>query len=544
MRRDSLERLYEVERGVRPFEGRVQKFEPRPQLVAARPDLQIVLTGSSHALDRLGRGDISGLEAVGAPQETISSRTYFDTERNLLAVRGFKLLLEETPEGRLQKIERVEPFTGLIGVNCMETKLRPADIFPAPCGEIEFDAALQGATSALIVRERTEKRETSQRLLVKDAEIECRTVVVTSTNASNEETTSFAVLSLSAGDKNAFFEAVRSIVKETKLAPGPLSAIDDPTVLASGQAVGRQAKYNVTLTDEPFAILQSIIRRAAERLIHLRPIFLETQDPEALKQIRVAIRRFRVAERIYRPYLEDDSLKKIARKGRSFSRTLGAARDWDVFVEETLPAFGAEGYASDGFDRLKARAEELREAHWEGAVRCVAGRKFSVFLLRMLAAAEETAPESLAPDALDGDLKRFARAVFEERLEAAKSVATALDQRYLEERHPLRIALKKLRYTVQIFRALYPKEARSPYMKEMSYLQDAFGETNDAATANALAVEAARGQGPEAMKAAGFLSGEAAPRAQLAAASVDDAWRAFEAKTPFWRLEQDINAQY
>ena len=55
-----------------------------------------------------------------------------------------------------------------------------------------------------------------------------------------------------------------------------------------------------------------------------------------------------------------------------------------------------------------------------------------------------------------------------------------------DERHRLRIALKKLRYATEFFEALYPKKHTKPYLAALKDLQDGLGHLNDVAVAQRL----------------------------------------------------------
>ena len=105
----------------------------------------------------------------------------------------------------------------------------------------------------------------------------------------------------------------------------------------------------------------------------------------------------------------------------------------------------------------------------------------------------------------------------------------------LETFHELRIALKKLRYPVQMFRSLYPKDRRKDYMAALSALQEDFGAINDAVVAQKLAERISAGNGDDAMRAAGFVSGYKAAEAKAAADAIREKWPEFKAMTPFWR---------
>ena len=55
-----------------------------------------------------------------------------------------------------------------------------------------------------------------------------------------------------------------------------------------------------------------------------------------------------------------------------------------------------------------------------------------------------------------------------------------------EERHQLRMALKKRRYTADFFRSLYRKKREKRYFQAMAQLQDSLGHMNDIVMTNHL----------------------------------------------------------
>jgi CHAD domain-containing protein len=103
--------------------------------------------------------------------------------------------------------------------------------------------------------------------------------------------------------------------------------------------------------------------------------------------------------------------------------------------------------------------------------------------------------------------------------------------------HELRKALKKLRYTVDMFAGLYEGARMRDYLRALKELQDSFGSLNDAVMAGeALTGEGAPGSGdPAAQRGVGFTLGT------LAVTVADDRPRLFEhwdrlaAAKPFWR---------
>ncbi len=63
-----------------------------------------------------------------------------------------------------------------------------------------------------------------------------------------------------------------------------------------------------------------------------------------------------------------------------------------------------------------------------------------------------------------------------------------------EERHKMRIAFKKLRYTLEFFTPLLPQRRLRPYLAALSQLQDELGLINDHVTAETLIAEALDGR--------------------------------------------------
>ena len=59
-------------------------------------------------------------------------------------------------------------------------------------------------------------------------------------------------------------------------------------------------------------------------------------DPEGVHQMRVAVRRLRALVSCFKPLLSAPAREDLSTELRWLQNSLGGARDWDVFVEETL----------------------------------------------------------------------------------------------------------------------------------------------------------------------------------------------------------------
>jgi inorganic triphosphatase YgiF len=215
-------------------------------------------------------------------------------------------------------------------------------------------------------------------------------------------------------------------------------------------------------------------------------------DPasEHVHQARVALRRMRSAIRSFDPYGEDFP----ARLGKGLhwlAQTLGAARDWDVVVEQTMPAILSSAPADEEDYRVLRRAARKEQARAiRQAVAAVSSRRYARLLLRIAhwsmedaAAATDSIAETAAPlleqaaDRLFKDARSFSR----------------LGQ---HRRHRVRIHAKRLRYALDLLAPSLPGRGAADYIEALAALQDTLGELNDASVALACLTAAVPAAGP------------------------------------------------
>ncbi len=247
---------------------------------------------------------------------------------------------------------------------------------------------------------------------------------------------------------------------------------------------------------------------------------------EAIHQSRVALRRCRSTLRLFRRHLEpvaadgfDDALRRLG-------RSLGMARDWDVFTRETLPAI-LQASPDSPLDTLRAPADQARDAAHD-ALRIVLHAPLTDAVLADLRVwtgagtaffPERDAERRLAREA-PAMLDRLARRV----RRRGRDLATQDD----EERHDLRKALKALRYGIQMLDTLYEDKRVKPYRKALGTLQDDMGTLNDAIAAVELAHRLPDGPGRQAVE----QWSDALKQVSLQA--LPASWHRFRAMRPFW----------
>jgi CHAD domain-containing protein len=82
--------------------------------------------------------------------------------------------------------------------------------------------------------------------------------------------------------------------------------------------------------------LTTIIDSCVAHVVAAADYASDSEDPEGIHQMRVAIRRTRAVFSIIRRHVAEGFNLRIADDLRSLQGSLGGAREWDVLVNETL----------------------------------------------------------------------------------------------------------------------------------------------------------------------------------------------------------------
>lgn len=248
-------------------------------------------------------------------------------------------------------------------------------------------------------------------------------------------------------------------------------------------------KRSMTLDDAFAAILRSGMAQlhANERILFDNP-----DDPEGVHQMRVATRRLRSCFRFYRPWVPKPTTEAIAGELKWLTTQLGPARDWDVFLLETIdPILGAYAEDADFGDAsptnaslraVRVQGEAILREAYDEARATVRSARYTRLLLTLAAWIEERAWQKDANTDREALAKR-AEPIVRRRL-ARRDRRLRKRGRHLatmsgEERHSLRIALKKHRYACRFFAEILSEERGAAYFRAMSRLQNSLGTLND-----------------------------------------------------------------
>ena len=263
-------------------------------------------------------------------------------------------------------------------------------------------------------------------------------------------------------------------------------------------------------------------------------------DPEYLHQMRVALRRLRSVFSTFAPLFPAAVLEPPATETRWLARILGTARDWDVFVAETLPPVSARYAQHRGIAALTRSAANLRQAANRSARRAVISARGQGLLLALGAWTNaETWLEAFNQTQsaeMQRPISEFARTVLDAALERARKRGRHFTNLAPPELHRLRIAAKKLRYASEFFAPLHDGKHARDFQHALARLQDALGSYNDAVRMTSLAERASRGlKGAAANEARGIMLGWSGGMQAMDTRHLKRAWKEFRAAAPFWK---------
>lgn len=289
--------------------------------------------------------------------------------------------------------------------------------------------------------------------------------------------------------------------------------------------------------DEAFA---TILRSCLHHILVSVPAAEDGRDPEGVHQLRVSLRRLRSALDLMGSVGPLNNIDLLRSEARWLAQNLSAARDWDVFRQNTLPTIAKACPSIAGFDTLEQVTEKRQSAAYEKVRLALADRRCSCFVIGLGGWIEARGWRSdVAPE----DLRRLAEPVinFAGRLLSAQYAKVLKRGRSLKsltagERHRVRLAAKRLRYLADFLLPLYGEQKSAlRFSRRLADLQEELGSYNDMTITTSL-FEGLGVESSESGMATAAIAGWQAHAAIGAEARLRSAWRDFtKTKTPWSR---------
>lgn len=304
---------------------------------------------------------------------------------------------------------------------------------------------------------------------------------------------------------------------------------------------GRVVLHADATTEEAY---RATLLNCADHVARNIGAIAEARDPAGVHQARVGLRRVRVAVTSFGEAFRAETPENLSERAKVLARALGATRELDVFVTDMLPPVEEASPNLAGLSGLKRALEGVRARAWTDAVALVRSAIFTDFVRNLEDYGESRAWRDCAgAERRAGFVEPAAERgadTLDTRLDKARKRANHLNELDEKERHKLRIALKKLRYSAEFFAPLFKPKRVGKFVDRLSDLQDAFGAMNDAATVDGVLHRIVE-HAPESIdrgplrEAAAFVHGWHRSRVERTWKKARERWKAFDDANSFWR---------
>jgi inorganic triphosphatase YgiF len=217
----------------------------------------------------------------------------------------------------------------------------------------------------------------------------------------------------------------------------------------------------------------TVMRAALTQLAANVPGFLENaHDTEYLHQLRIALRRLRTGVTLAKALGQatpdwDGPLRETL-------RALNPARDWDVFLHETLPKTLTTLRTAQVEDAMLTL---VRDVAADARQQAQALLQAPVFTRLVLAIGRDLLTAPTGAQSLDA--KAWAAKILEKRWLMLRKRCRNFARLDPAGRHAARIAAKKMRYAADAFAPLYGKRGMR-FIEALAALQNGLGRSNDA----------------------------------------------------------------
>jgi inorganic triphosphatase YgiF len=293
---------------------------------------------------------------------------------------------------------------------------------------------------------------------------------------------------------------------------------------------------STTFDDLVTAVLSNTLGHFVANWASLR----ESDAPESVHQLRVALRRMRSALGVFRRTVSLQEFESIRSEARRIASALGPARECDAFRQNALA-----GPLRDGPGQIKGAMQLLDAVELRRRQSYLASRALiddsatSLFVLdvQALLARRGWRGALSASDLglLTSEAAPYAAGVLDRLRRRAIKRGKTLPDMPDEERHELRIALKNLRYAAEFFGSLFENgKSQRAFLKTVSGLQEDLGAHNDAATARSFIDGLKLPPDSEPHFASGYLLGWYGHATTVADLHLVETWKTFKKADLFW----------
>lgn len=275
-----------------------------------------------------------------------------------------------------------------------------------------------------------------------------------------------------------------------------------------------------------------IVRHALRQFLANEACALAGGDVEGLHRMRVALRRLRIAHRLFAPLIASPEADRLIAESRALAKRFGPARGWDVLLSGVIDPLSANPKAPPGLPLLASAARSAGAGPAREAVAAILAPHGATTILALAAWLEEgrwlSGAEPARRAELNAPVTGVAAGWLSARLAKLGNPGKLPDDP--REREKLRRRLRTLRVVAEFFRGLYPESATLPFLAALDALLAAHDADHDAAVGRKM-LAALPGADPQTVAAtAAWIDRQADKRRR----ALPDLWKRFRDTPAFW----------
>ncbi len=470
------------------------------QAGAKQTEIELTLRLNPDDVPTLLRPETLGEVQVGAPTKKRLRSTYFDTPDLLL--RRHQIVLRVRKIGR-RFIQTVKTAPKADQAFIMRGEWERAVPSERPdIGEFDGDSAVRGIfdqpdfAGSLVAVFTTDFIRTLIPLQFGESHLELAVDVGEIITAAGSEPICEVEIELKSGLVAHVYEAASLVRRNVHGTLEPLSKSARAFALLDGGQVPTLRASRLRL-DRRLGLGEGFLVIARACLHQLRmnaAAVARSDDPEAMHQLRVALRRLRSAFSAFAEPMPVGERRVFAQRLRGLARTTDAARELDVFLGEILPAVRKGVGADPGLASVAAQAARARQVAWQRVRQMVASEAFTEAVLSLEAWLEGGGWRASAGAAYDEKLRDFGQRTLKRLHRKLVRTGAKIGELADADLHALRLRAKKQRYAGEFFRSIFDAKAAKAYLGALGDVQDHLGVLNDSVTVRQLLTRMARGK--------------------------------------------------
>jgi inorganic triphosphatase YgiF len=517
-------------------------------------EVELKLAVSANSIARLSRSPLLKGAASASRRPATLVSVYFDTAKLKLRKNGLSLRVRRINRRHVQTIkEETGESAALFARNEWEHDVSGE----RPDLDMARDTALEPLLSKKLRRGLRPVFETRVRRRVYpihrgQSEVEL-TIDRGQIEAGRQSSPLCEVeLELKQGEAAELFKLARELGEQVPVQVAVNSKADRGYALITREQPAAVKAAPVALTPDCSAetAFQAIARACLRQLIANEPA-MQGGDPEAVHQMRVALRRMRAAISLFSAMLVGAQTDALKAEFKWISEELGPARELDVFIKRVVKPVA---HGKPNGSGMAVLARDLRKKSRLAFVRAqtaIGSARFRGLVLDTAAwieSGEWTHNDDEPARALRA--RPIAAAATEELRRHRRKILTRgakLEELDPQRRHKLRIRAKKLRYASEFFAGAFPGRKswrrRQEFVAGLEQLQDALGDLNDITVHEELTERIVDGRDASGKPrrsranrafAAGRLSGREEARVESVLKDAQRAYRVLAKAKPFW----------